>query len=123
MKPTKKEISRRVPVALVTGASAGLGFELSKLYAEAGYGLVLVDGDAGRLEKNAMRLKNRYKVTVTSIAQDLGDTVAPARIAQELSGSGVTPDVILTREGFRVYGPFRQAELSKELRPVCREFC
>ena len=118
----KGRISRRKPVALVTGASAGLGFELSKLYAEAGYGLVLVDGDAGRLQKTAMRLKNRYKVAVTPIAQDLGDTVAPARIARELTGCGVTPDVILTREGFRVYGPFRATDLSKELGPVCREF-
>ena len=107
---------------MVTGAAAGLGFELSKLYAKAGYGLVLVDGDAGRLQRNAVRLKDRYGVAVTPIAQDLGDTVAPERIFRELTGGGLTPDVILTREGFRVYGPFPRSDLQKELNPVCREY-
>ena len=118
----KMKKSGRAPIALVTGAAAGLGLELSKLYARAGYGLVLVDGDAGRLQSTADRLKNRYGVAVTPIAQDLGDTVAPARISQELTGNGMTPDVILTREGFRVFGPFPRADLQKELRPVCREY-
>ncbi|MBI9082186.1 MAG: SDR family NAD(P)-dependent oxidoreductase [Desulfobacterales bacterium] len=118
----KRGKSGRAPIALVTGAAAGLGFELSKLYAEAGYGLVLVDSDTGRLQSTADRLKNRYGVAVTPIAQDLGDTGAPDRISRELTGSGLTPDVIITREGFRVYGPFPKADFQKELHPVCRDY-
>ena len=74
------------------------------------------------LAQNAEHLKARYGVTVTPIAQNLSESAAAGLISQQLAGCGLTPDVILTREGFRVYGPFFNAQLQKELHPVCREY-
>lgn len=42
--------------ALITGATSGIGFELSVLYAQNGYGLVLVSSSKEHLENTENRL-------------------------------------------------------------------
>ena len=44
--------------ALITGASAGIGYELSKIFAKNGYNLVLVSRNKEKLEEIAEEIEN-----------------------------------------------------------------
>jgi hypothetical protein len=51
-------------IALITGASSGIGLELSKLFARDGYSLVLVARSSEKLEALAIELKQAHGVLV-----------------------------------------------------------
>ena len=63
--------------ALVTGASGGIGYELSKILAAEGYDLVLVARSEIKLNDIAAEIQERYGVTATVMAKDLCDPAAP----------------------------------------------
>ena len=62
--------------ALITGASSGIGYELTKLFARDGFGLVLVARDAPRLEKMADEL--RRSSNVRTLRTQTATTLRPA---------------------------------------------
>src|SRR4051794_4473552 len=70
-------------MALITGASSGIGAELARLCARDGYGLILVARRADRLAQLAGTLTSEYGVTVRTIAIDLADPVAPIAIHEQ----------------------------------------
>ena len=50
--------------ALVTGASGGIGLEISRVLAERGYNLILVARNGEALEKISRELSEKYGVSV-----------------------------------------------------------
>jgi uncharacterized protein len=97
-----------MPTALITGASAGIGLELARVFAREGYALVLVARNQKRLEQLAAELK---PASVQVIAKDLSLPDAP----QELHRAVPNVDVLVNNAGFGVYGKFAQTSLSEEL--------
>jgi uncharacterized protein len=59
------------PLALVTGASAGIGKEFCYQLANGGYDLLVVARDAARLEALRRELEERQKVAVDVFPADL----------------------------------------------------
>src|SRR5579859_2288487 len=92
--------------ALVTGASAGLGFEFARLFAADGYNLVLVARNQPALQALAADLTSRHGIRARVIAKDLSDPAAPAQIATELREAGMDVDVLVNNAGFGSQGPF-----------------
>src|SRR5919201_786565 len=63
--------AHRQKTALITGASSGIGYELTQLFARAGYDLVLLARSQARLAQVADDLQHRYGVVVRVLAYDL----------------------------------------------------
>ena len=104
--------------ALITGASSGIGYELSKLFAERadGTNLVLVARNEQRLNEIASDLEQTYGVRVTVMAKDLSDPASPGEIAAALQAQSIGVDVLVNNAGFGTYGPFAEIDWAEELR-------
>ena len=105
-------------VALVTGASSGIGLELSRLLATDRYELAIVAKQPERLAQVARELTTQYGARVVEIAADLSDPAAPAYIARELKRLGLTPDVLVNNAGFGLRGLFTEIDLGEQLQMV-----
>jgi short-subunit dehydrogenase len=88
------------PVALITGASAGIGQSLAAVFAENGHDLVLTARRRERLEELAGRLKAEHGVEAHVVAADLADPNAPERLFTEVESLGVKVDVLVNNAGF-----------------------
>ncbi|MEZ5064385.1 MAG: SDR family oxidoreductase [bacterium] len=103
----------RKPVALVTGASAGIGRALADVFAARGHDLVLVARRRERLEEIAAELKSKHGADSLVIPADLADPAAPDAIFAETERAGVTVDVLVNNAGFGEE-PFTRTEWAKQ---------
>ena len=90
--------------ALVTGASSGIGREITRLLAADGVDLVLVARNRARLTELADALQAEHRVPVRIKATDLSEPNAPARLWRELSDAGIAIDILVNNAGYGVYG-------------------
>ena len=91
-------------LALVTGASAGIGAAFARILASHGYDVALTARRADRLEKLAEELSLRYGVEALSIAADLSETEAPGQILDHLTAHGRTVDCLVNNAGYGLPG-------------------
>lgn len=112
----------RAKTVLIPGSTEGLGREFSKLYAANGYRLVMVDRDRQRLKELAEDLRREHGTPVRTIAQDPSTESASRNIHREIEKDALRVDELLTRAGFRIYGPFSGQELGQELERICVEY-
>src|ERR1700759_2084590 len=103
--------------ALITGASGGIGLELSRLFAADGHDLVLVARSAGKLSSLAEELKAGHNVGVRVLPADLAGAEAPRDIFDELRRDGVSVDVLVNNAGVGSYGLFAETDLRGEIYP------
>lgn len=101
--------------ALITGATVGLGYEFSKLFASDGYDLVLVARNEDKLQQRKNELQKKYDVTVNAIPRDLTDPGAPKEIHNLLQKAGITIYVLVNNAGFTVFGEFARTKLTPQL--------
>jgi len=105
-------------IAVVTGASGGIGEELARACAAGGYDLVLVARSTGKLTELGERLKQEHGATVHVISADLAVASGPKQVADELARRGLAVDVLVNNAGYALYGPFTETDLDDELRMV-----
>ena len=98
--------------ALVTGASAGIGRELARIFAEHDHDLVLVARSAERLESLADELRREHARDVRVLARDLLEPRAPEAIFETLSAAGVEVDVLVNNAGVLELGGFDATPLA-----------
>lgn len=89
----------RRPLILITGASAGIGAALARVYAAHGWDLVLTARREGPLNALAVELAS-MGATATVIVADLADPGAPQRLAAELATRGLAVDGLVNNAGF-----------------------
>jgi short-subunit dehydrogenase len=99
--------------ALVTGASAGIGVELSRVFAAHGYDLVLVARSGNKLEALAETLRREHGVAVRAIPTDLVAPGAPEKLRDAVAGEAVRIDVLVNDAGTLSSGPFRSMEMDE----------
>ena len=105
-------------VALITGASSGIGRELTKLFAEYGFDLVLVARNEAALNEIASQLTARQPVSVTVVAKDLSLPQAPEEIYDTLKQDSIAVDVLVNNAGTQVYGALQDTDTSEQLRLI-----
>lgn len=93
-------------VALVTGASSGIGRSFATLLASRGYDVVLVARRRNRLEELAAELARAHGVRAEVVCADLADPDAVAGIKAELDRLGLTVDFLVNNAGYSVLGHY-----------------
>lgn len=94
--------------ALVTGASAGIGWEFAKLLAAGGANLVLTARRADRLQKLAAELSSKHQVKVEVVTGDLTRTTAPGEMFAFTSQKNLEIELLINNAGFGAFGYIHQ---------------
>ena len=98
-------------IALITGASSGIGRDMARDLAERGYNLILVARDRERLEQ----LKKEFKVEVTVIPMDLSSSENCKKLHEEVKNKFEKIDILINNAGFGEFGFFTETNLDKEI--------
>ena len=95
------------PLALVTGASSGIGAELAVELARAGHDLILTGRDAGRLAEAAARVLAAGAAAETTVL-DLDDGSSVEALVGAVGSRPLA--VLVNNAGFGISGPFAEAQ-------------
>jgi short-subunit dehydrogenase len=104
------------PLALVTGASSGIGLELAKQFAGHDYDLVIT-AESSQLDAAAAEL-SATGVDVRPIRADLRDPAEVERLWRQVTDVGRPLDAAALNAGVGEGGPFLETELAQELEIV-----
>lgn len=102
-------------VALITGASMGIGAELAKLFAADGHDVVLVARSEDKLIRLATELQTAYGITAHVLASDLSDPAAPAELFATLESRGIEVGYLVNNAGFGAVGAFAELPLPMQM--------
>jgi hypothetical protein len=102
-------------VALVTGASSGIGEALARRIARDGRHLVLVARRTDRLETLAGELERQHGVKAHVIARDLVQPGAVAALLDEIGRRGLAVDWLVNNAGFGTVGRIDRLPVEREL--------
>ena len=97
------------PVALITGASAGLGVEFARQLSKKGQRLVLAARRKDRLDALAAKLGNARSVEV-----DLSKAGAVTRLLADLEKAGEQVETLINNAGFGLRGRFIDLDAARE---------
>ena len=96
-------------IALITGASAGLGVEFARALSERGHRLVLVARRKDRLDALVKELGK-----ARAVALDLSKSGLAAKLMADIAANGETVDVLVNNAGFGLIGRFAELDAKRE---------
>lgn len=97
-------------VALITGASSGIGRELARVHAANGGDLVLIARRTDRLEELEAELANDHGISILTISEDLNDEGSPIRIYDRVRERGIAVECLINNAGFGAHGLFHEQD-------------
>lgn len=100
-------------LALVTGASSGIGRDIARSLARHGINVIITARRRERLEKLRRELIGKYGVKVKIITADLSDEKQVFGLYEQVKKYNI--DIFINNAGFGVFGEFTQTDLEKEL--------
>ena len=100
--------STRRPIALVTGASSGIGEELARCFACASHDLVLVARSADKLQALAGELEEQHQIRALVLPTDLAEPDAVRPLVTTLKRRRRLPDVLVNCAGVLQHEQFAQ---------------
>ena len=100
-------------VALITGASAGLGVEFARQLSKRGHRLVLAARRKERLDELAKELGNARAIGI-----DLSKANSAAKLLSELESNGEAVDLLVNNAGFGLIGRFAELDAKRQRRMI-----
>ena len=107
--------TERKNYALITGGSEGIGYELTKLFAQDGYNIILVARSQQDLRNRATELSYEYGVDVIPISKDLFEPNAAFELYDEIKNKNLTIDVLVNDAGQGQFGLFVETDIHRQL--------
>ncbi|MBV6645210.1 MAG: SDR family NAD(P)-dependent oxidoreductase, partial [Cyclobacteriaceae bacterium] len=101
-------------IALITGASSGIGLELAKIHAARKGDLVLVARSTSKLEALKVELAEKHGVDVLLLPKDLSIPGSAEEIYQEVKARDIEVEYLVNNAGFGDYGFFHETDWDKE---------
>lgn len=98
--------------ALVTGASSGIGYEISKYLAKRGYDIIAVARNRQALEN----LKKEIETNVEIVCMDLSVVDNCVKLYENFKDENI--DVLINNAGFGMYGNFDILDINKEIEMI-----
>ncbi len=99
-------MSQSTPLAVITGASRGIGADYARALANQGYDLLLIGRDRERLEALQKEIHQEAKNNVWMEFMDLGQPQAPERLYDLAQSCRSEVSVLINNAGFGLYGDF-----------------
>ena len=103
------------PVCLITGASAGIGAALARVFAQHDHALVLTARREVQLAALADEIAAAGHARPQVIAADLGQPDGPARLADALLAAGLEPSIVVNNAGFGLLGEAADLDRAQQL--------
>jgi short-subunit dehydrogenase len=93
-------------IALITGASSGIGTAIARELASRGHAVALVARREERLKSLATELTSEHGVSAEALACDLADSADRERLSGEIHELGRSVEVLVNNAGFGSRGQF-----------------
>lgn len=101
-------------IALITGATAGIGESFTRLLAAKGFDLVLVARDEVRLNERAAALRTQFGVQVEIIRADLSTIAGCELVESRLKNTNSPIEILINNAGFGINKAFTASDLVDE---------
>lgn len=102
-------------LALITGASSGIGRDMARYLNELGYDIIITARDENKLKVLKEELDNKNRGKVNIILADLSNTDECKRLYREVKEKFDKIDLLINNAGFGDFGEFINTDLAKEL--------
>ena len=102
-------------IALVTGASSGIGRDIARELAKRKYNIIAVARNEDALKELKNELEKEYEVNVDVRAMDLIDRDGCRKLHDDVKSQYGIIDVLVNDAGFGTCGKFTETDLDKEL--------
>ncbi len=99
-------------LALITGASSGIGRDMARILSKKGYDLIIVARRRDRLNE----LKQELDGKVTVIAMDLSIVENNYKLYEKVKNKNI--DILINNAGFGLFGDFIKTDLDTELKMI-----
>jgi len=104
---------------LITGGSSGVGYAISKHFANAGYHIVWVSLLKNEIEVSKKQLEEAFSgIRIDTLVQDLTLPEAPQKVYDWVQENRWKVDVVINNAGFGVYGFTNNINMDKELNMI-----
>ena len=102
--------------ALVTGATSGIGLEISKNLAKRGYNLILVSRTTEKLDQTSKKLIQNFNIKCDYFSSDLTLIESPDEIYQFTSQKKYNVSILVNNAGYALPNAFHENSMEDEER-------
>lgn len=102
-------------VALITGASSGIGRDIARELAKEKYDLIIVARDKEKLNELKKELEEKYQINVDAEIVDLANEDNCKNLYERVIEKHNSIDILINNAGFGTCGEFTETDLEKEL--------
>ena len=99
-------------LALITGASSGMGRDMARILSKMGYDLILV----ARRRERLLELKKELDTNVTVISMDLSIVQNNYKLYEKVKNKNI--DILINNACFGLFGEFVKTEIETELKMI-----